>query len=105
MTDLDHPLQAVFDRFAARPDVDSARKAQLYAALTRDRDLLRHLNEAAASNRLKEFALPSASSTAPNMAGTYDKASGKVTLPVSSFKLTGSAPSADLVAILRLLKS
>ena len=102
MAYINSQLRAAFDQFAAQPGVGDVQKAQLLAALTQDQDLLQRLNEDAAGHRLKEFVLSPVGSTAPNLAGTYDKASGKVTLPVSSFKTTGLTPSADLVSTLRL---
>ncbi|HZF98345.1 MAG TPA: XVIPCD domain-containing protein [Pseudoxanthomonas sp.] len=94
-------LQAAIAQFSALPGVTPDQEAQLRAAITQDARLLRQLNQDAANGQLKGFALPQAG-TAPNRAGTYDLASSVVTLPATSFQPTGTTPSADLVATLRL---
>ncbi|MFC3655551.1 hypothetical protein ACFOPN_07670 [Xanthomonas hyacinthi] len=94
-------LQAAIGQFAARPGVTPDQEAQLRAAITQDANLLQHLNQDAANGQLRSFALPQAGAPA-NLAGTYDMASGIVTLPATSFQTTGTAPSADLVAALRV---
>lgn len=94
-------LQAALAQFAAQPGVTSDQEAQLRAAITQDAQLLQRLNQDAANVQLKGFALPQAG-TAPNLLGTYDIASGVVTLPTTNFQPTGTTPSADLTATLRL---
>ncbi|WP_185750249.1 hypothetical protein [Stenotrophomonas sp. 278] len=94
-------LQAAIRQFAAQPGVTSGQEAQLRAAITRNPDLLQDLNQDAANGQLKGFALPHAGSS-PNLAGTYDMASGVVTLPTTSLQTTGTVPSPDLTATLRL---
>ncbi|WAT15067.1 hypothetical protein [Xanthomonas fragariae] len=94
-------LQAAISQFAAQPGITPDQEAQLRAAITQDASLLQHLNQDAANGQLKGFALPQAG-TAPNLAGTYDMASGVVTLPATSFQPSGTAPSADLAATLRV---
>ena len=82
-------LQAAITGFAAQPGVTPDQQAQLRAALTQDARLLQRLNQAAASDQLKGFALPQAGA-APDLAGTYDIASGVVTLPAGGFRPTGT---------------
>lgn len=94
-------LQAAIAQFATHPGISPDQEAQLRAAITQDAHLLRLLNQDAASGQLKGFALPQAGA-APNLAGSYELASGVVTLPATSFQPTGTTPSADLVATLRL---
>ena len=94
-------LQAAIGRLAAQPGITPDQEAQLRAAISQDANLLQHLNQDAANGQLKGFALPQAGAPA-NLAGTYDMASGIVTLPATSFQPTGAAPSADLVAALRV---
>jgi len=94
-------LQAAITRFAAQPGVSLDQQAQLRAAIAQDTHLLRQLNQAAANDQLKGFALAQAGAPA-NLAGAYNIASGVVTLPVASFRPTGTAPGADLVAALRV---
>lgn len=74
---------------------------QLAAAVTHDARLLQRLNDDAAADHLAGFALPAAGA-APNLVGTYDKASGVVTLPPGDFQPSGSAPGNDLIASLRV---
>lgn len=94
-------LQAAIAQFAAQPCIMPDQEAQLRAAITQNANLLQHLNQDAANGQLKGFALPQAG-TAPNLTGTYDMASGVVTLPATSFQPTGTAPSVDLTATLRV---
>lgn len=94
-------LQAALSQFAAQPGVTPAQVAQLRAAIASDAQLLERLNQDAADGHLKGFALWPGGGTS-NLAGTYEKASGVVTLPASSFAPTGTAASTDLSAILRL---
>jgi hypothetical protein len=94
-------LQGAIAQFTAQPSIIPDQAAQLRAAITQDAHLLRQLNHNAASGRLKGFTLSHAGA-APNLAGTYDLSSGVVTLPATSFRPTGTTPSADLVATLRL---
>ncbi|MGO4263839.1 hypothetical protein AB4Y92_25050, partial [Lysobacter sp. TAB13] len=97
MPRLNQQLQATLTQFAAQPGTTSDQEAQLRAAITRDTGLLQQLNQDAANGQLKGFALPQAGATA-NLVGTYDIASGLVTLPVTVFLPT----SADSTATLRL---
>lgn len=94
-------LQAAISQFASQPGITPDQEAQLRAAITQDANLLQHLNQDAANGQLKGFALRQASA-APNLTGTYDMASGVVTLPATSFQPAGTAPSADLTATLRV---
>ena len=92
-------LQAALTRFAAQPGVTPDQAAQLAAAVTREARLLQRLNDAAANGHLTGFALPAAGAV-PNLVGSYDKASGVVTLPPGDFQPTGSVPG-NVVASLR----
>jgi hypothetical protein len=101
MSTLNPQLEIALSQFATQPGVTSAQEAQLRAAVASDALLLERLNQDAADGHLKGFAL-SQSSGKSTLAGTYEKASGVVTLPASSFARTGPAASADLSATLRL---
>ena len=101
MTDPNPQLQAALARFAAQPGITPDQAAQLTAAVTQDARSLQRLNDDAAAGHLTGFALPSVGA-APNLTGTYDKASGVVTLPPGDFLSTGSVPGNDLVASLRV---
>ncbi|MDP9899973.1 hypothetical protein [Variovorax ginsengisoli] len=101
MANPNSQLQAALAQFAAQPGLTPAHEAQLRAAIASDARLQEHLSQAATDGHLKGFALSQAG-VQPNLAGTYDKASGVVTLPSSSFAPTGTAASADLSATLRL---
>lgn len=101
MANPNSQLQAALAQFAAQPGLTPAHEVQLRAAIASDARLQEHLNQAAADGDLKGFAL-SQSGAQPNLTGTYDKASGVVTLPSSSFAPTGTTASADLSATLRL---
>jgi len=98
---LNPQLEIALSQFAAQPGVTPAQQAQLRAAVASDARLLESLNQNAAEGHLKGFALPQVG-TQPNLAGTYEMASGVVTLPASSFAPTGAVASADLIATLRL---
>ncbi|MFA0924639.1 XVIPCD domain-containing protein [Xanthomonas fragariae] len=101
MTNPNAQLQAAIAQFAAQPSITPDQEAQLRAAITQNASLLQHLNQDAANGQLKGFALPQAGAAA-NLAGTYDMASGVVTLPATSFQPAGTAASADLTATLRV---
>ncbi|MGO4776063.1 hypothetical protein AB4084_11255, partial [Lysobacter sp. 2RAB21] len=94
-------LQAAIAQFAAQSGITPDQEAQLRAAITQNASLLQHLNQDAASGQLKGFSLSQVGAAA-NLVGTYDMASGVVTLPATSFQPTGTAASADLTAALRV---
>lgn len=94
-------LQAAIGQFAAQPGITPDQEAQLRAAITQDTNLLQRLNQDAANGQLRSFVLPQAGAPT-NLTGTYDMASGTITLPTSSFQPTGTVPNADLVATLRV---
>ncbi len=101
MADPNAQLQAALTRFAAQPGVTPDQAAQLAAAVTQDERLLQRLNDDAANGHLTGFSLPAAGA-APNLVGSYDKASGVVTLAPGDFLPSGSVPGNDLVASLRV---
>ncbi|WP_420009117.1 XVIPCD domain-containing protein [Xanthomonas sacchari] len=79
MANVNAQLEATLARFANQPGVTADQGAKLRATITADRDLTQRLNQAAANGHLTGFALgPSGSET---LTGSYDKASGVVTLP------------------------
>lgn len=59
------------------------------------------LNQLAAIGQLRGFALET-SGGAPNLAGTYDKAMGVITLPMASFQPSGMVAGDDLKAVVGL---
>ncbi|MCC4604417.1 hypothetical protein [Xanthomonas campestris] len=91
-------LEAALMQFAAQPGTTPALEAQLRAAVIADAD---RLNRQAASGQLKGFALE-VPGGAPNLTGSYDKATGVVTIPAASFQPSGSAASSDLKAVVGL---
>ncbi|SDH45575.1 hypothetical protein [Variovorax sp. OV700] len=101
MTELNPQLKIALAQFAAQPGVTPVQEAQLRAAVASDALLLERLNQDAADSHLKGFAL-SHGGFGSNLAGTYEKSSGTITLPVGSFAPAGTAASADLSATLRL---
>ncbi|HEX7801720.1 MAG TPA: hypothetical protein VF471_03050 [Pseudoxanthomonas sp.] len=101
MTNPNPQLQAVIAQFAAQPGVTPDQQAQLRASIIQDNHLLQLLNQDAANNHIKGFALSQAGATS-NPTGMYDIASGMITLPATSFRPIGTAPSADLTATLRV---
>ncbi|MBB4734035.1 XVIPCD domain-containing protein [Xanthomonas arboricola] len=90
-------LQSALTRFANRPDVTPDQEAQLRATVAADPDLTQRLNQEAARGHLKGFE-PGVGGSEP-LTGSYDKASGIVTLPALD---PGSAPTASLRGSLRL---
>lgn len=101
MPSISAQLQASIAQFVHQPGVTPDQEAQLRATIIADADLLQRLNQAAANHQLTGFALAS-TGTGPNIAGTYDKTSGVITLPSNGFQATGTAASSDLRASLRL---
>ena len=101
MTDLNPQLEIALSQFASQPGVTPAQEAQLRATAASDARLLERLNQDAADGHLRGFVL-SPGGGKSNLTGTYEKASGVVALPASSFTPTGTATSSDLSATLRL---
>ncbi|ALN94084.1 XVIPCD domain-containing protein [Lysobacter gummosus] len=101
MPSINTQLQASIAQFAHQPGVTPDQEAQLRATIASDTDLLQRLNQAAANRQLTGFA-PASAGAGPNIAGTYNKASGVVTLPSTGFQSGGTAADPDLRASLRL---
>ncbi|AOD15135.1 hypothetical protein VB151_01065 [Xanthomonas fragariae] len=91
-------LEAALAQFAGQPGTTPAQEAQLRAAVIADAD---RFNRQATSGQLKGFALE-APGGSPNLTGSYDKATGVVTIPAASFQSAGSAANADLKAVVGL---
>lgn len=79
MANANTQLQSILAQFAGRSDVTPDQEAQLRATIASDPDLTQRLNQEAASGHLKGF-LPGVGGSEP-LTGSYDKASGIVTLP------------------------
>lgn len=94
-------LEAALAQFAAQPGTTPDQEAQLRAAVMADADKLDLLNQQATSGQLKGFALETPG-VASNLIGSYDKATGIVTIPAASFQPSGSAASSDLRAAVGL---
>ncbi|MBT2748078.1 MULTISPECIES: XVIPCD domain-containing protein [unclassified Lysobacter] len=101
MPSINTQLRASIAQFAHQPGVTLDQEAQLRATIASDADLLQRLNQAAANRQLTGFASAS-TGAGPNIVGTYDKASGVVTLPSNGFQAGGTAANPDLRASLRL---
>ncbi|WP_249452640.1 hypothetical protein [Xanthomonas arboricola] len=97
MTSANSQLQSILAQFAGRPDVTPDQEAQLRATIAADPGLAQKLNQEAASGHLKGFE-PGVGGSEP-LTGSYDKASGIVTLPAFE---PGSAPTESLRGSLRL---
>ncbi|WP_355582385.1 XVIPCD domain-containing protein [Xanthomonas cannabis] len=94
-------LEAALARFAAS-GADQDQAAQLRGALIADPELQQQFDQQAQAGHLRAFALQAVSSSAPNLAGTYDIQSGVITLPSTSIQPTGTSPSNDLRATLQV---
>ena len=94
-------LEVALAQFAAQPGTTPDQEAQLRAAIIADADRLDLLNQQAAAGQLKGFALETPSG-AFNLAGTYDKQTGVVTVPVASFQPSGTVAGNDLKAVVGL---
>ncbi|MCT8358717.1 hypothetical protein NLA05_21065 [Xanthomonas citri pv. anacardii] len=79
MANANTQLQSILAQFAGRPDVSPDQESQLRATIASDPDLTQRLNQEAASGHLKAF-VPGVGGSEP-LTGSYDKASGIVTLP------------------------
>lgn len=77
-------LEAALAQFAGQQGVTQDQVAQLRNAISADAVLLAQFDQQAQAGSLRGFALQSAGSSAPNLAGTYDIQSGMVTLPAAS---------------------
>lgn len=95
-------LEATLVQFGQQPGISADQQAQLRSAITTDARLLGQLNQAAQAGQLQGFALPAAGSTTPNHVGQYDIQTGVVSLPATAFQPTGTAPSADLKAVMQV---
>lgn len=94
-------LNAAIAHFASQPGTTPAQVDQLRSALLAEQSLLASYNAAAASGALSGFAV----GTAPTQhipSGQFDKGSGIVTLPPSSFLPAGASPTADLGSVLHV---
>ncbi|WP_146093367.1 XVIPCD domain-containing protein [Xanthomonas pisi] len=94
-------LEAALAQFAGS-GVSRDQVAQLRGALVADPKLLQQFNQEAQAGHLRGFAVQSPSSSAPNLAGTYNIQSGVVTLPIADIRPTGAIPSNDLKATLQV---
>ncbi|WP_099206235.1 XVIPCD domain-containing protein [Xanthomonas citri] len=97
MANANTQLQSILAQFAGRSDVSPDQESQLSATIASDPDLTQRLNQEAASGHLKAF-VPGVGGSEP-LTGSYDKASGIVTLPAFE---PGSAPTMNLRGSLRL---
>lgn len=94
-------LEGAIAHFAQQPGVSAADISQLRAALASDPGLTTQMEAAATSGALHGFA--SAAPGAPDRpVGNYDRATGIVTLPASSFNVSAATPPPDLHAVLRV---
>ncbi|MGV7204179.1 XVIPCD domain-containing protein [Xanthomonas citri] len=97
MANANTQLQSILAQFAGRSDVSPDQESQLRATIASDPELTQRLNQEAASGHLKAF-VPGVGGSEP-LTGSYDKASGIVTLPAFE---PGSAPTMNLRGSLRL---
>ncbi|MFA1260104.1 XVIPCD domain-containing protein [Xanthomonas axonopodis pv. fascicularis] len=93
-------LEAALSRFSANHGASNV--AQLRNAITTDAKLLSQFDQQAQSGQLKDFAIQASNSTQSNLAGTYDKQSGVITLPAESLQPSGAAATNDLKATLQI---
>ena len=109
-------LEAVLASLAKQPGITAEQQARLRAAVTKDPHLLDQLNQAAANGQLREIKLPPApapvqtasgqapaASSPPNLVGSYNIASGSVTLPPNNADLTAALHVQEM--IMRLTQS
>ena len=92
----DPQLEAIIKRFGAQVGVGSTREEQLRSAVIANADRLQLLNAQASSGQLRDFKLETTGST---LIGSFDKASGVVSLPDASFTSADTVASADLRAV------
>lgn len=95
-------LEAVLARFSTSHGASSDQAAQLRDAITSDAKLLAQFDQQAQSGQLKDFTLQASTSTQPNLAGTYDKQGGVITLPAASLQSPGATATGDLKATLQI---
>ncbi|WP_446644028.1 XVIPCD domain-containing protein [Xanthomonas citri pv. bilvae] len=93
-------LDAALSRFSANHGASNV--AQLRNAITTDAKLLAQFDQQAQSGQLKDFAIQASNSAQSNLAGTYDKQSGVITLPAESLQPSGAAATNDLKATLQI---
>nr|WP_139792672.1 hypothetical protein [Xanthomonas citri] len=89
-------LEAALSRFSANHGASNDQVAQLHNAITTDAKLLAQFDQQAQSGQLKDFAIQASNSAQSNLAGTYDKQSGVITLPAASLQPSGAAATNDL---------
>ena len=74
-------------------------EAQLRSALRADQELMADFNQAALAGQVSGFTVDP---TGKSHAGSYDMASGVITLPADAFQPTGNLPGADMRGSLRV---
>ncbi|PNV28532.1 hypothetical protein xavtCFBP7764_13780 [Xanthomonas citri] len=95
-------MEAALSRFSANHGASNDQVAQLRNAITTDAKLLAQFDQQAQSGQLKDFAIQASNSAQSNLAGTYDKQSGVITLPAESLQPSGAAATNDLKATLQI---
>lgn len=94
-------LEAALAQFAAQPGTTQNQEAQLRAAVIADADWLNLFNQQALAGQIKGFSLQTPGG-ATNLTGIYDKATGVVTLPATSFQPSSMVAGDDLEAVVGL---
>ncbi|MEH6420759.1 hypothetical protein [Pseudomonas sp. CGJS7] len=101
-TTIDPDLERAIEHFKNQPGVNADQVEQLRSAIQGDPRLLLDLNQAAVAGQIRGFAPQPAAGARPNLIGTYDLATGVITLPASSLQASGTTASADLNAVLQV---
>lgn len=101
MANPNQQLETALAQFAAQRGTTQDQEAQLRAAVTADADRLTLLNQQAAAGQLTGFALETPGGVT-NLTGTYDKATGVVTIPANSLQPSSTAAGDDLKAVVGL---
>jgi hypothetical protein len=101
MQNANQALGSAIASFASQPGVTPDQVDQLRNALVADQGLLASVNTAATAGTLRGFALEAAQPQRMPT-GLYDKGTGIVTVPNSSFTSTGTTPSPDLHSVLHV---
>lgn len=101
MANPNQQLETALAQFAAQRGTTQDQEAQLRAAVTADADRLILLNQQAAAGQLTGFALETPGGVT-NLTGTYDKATGVVTIPANSLQPSSTAAGDDLKAVVGL---
>jgi len=94
-------LDAALARFAAQPGVTAEAATYLRSVASSDPERLARLNRQASAGELRGFA-PEPAGAAQAGIGSYDKATGVVTLPYSSAQPGDAAARRDLQSVLGL---